>query len=186
MLPALLFIAVVAAILFGILTSAMCGAISAYCNVPPFIVTLATMRIFRSLAQYFFTGGGIQVRGDVDKYLIISDIKVFGVIPIIIIYWLILTVIVAVFSKKTAVGRHIFAVGSNEKGNHALRHQYGTSPKNAVAFGDNDNDMDMLKCVGTGILMGNARNDLKERIPYVTCDNDSDGIYHALAEMGIL
>lgn len=109
------FIAVVAAILFGILTSAMCGAISAYCNVPPFIVTLATMRIFRSLAQYFFTGGGIQVRGDVDKYLIISDIKVFGVIPIIIIYWLILTVIVAVFSKKTAVGRHIFAVGSNEK-----------------------------------------------------------------------
>ena len=53
-------------------------------------------------------------------------------------------------------------------------------------FGDNDNDMDMLKCVGTGILMGNARNDLKERIPYVTCDNDSDGIYHALAEMGIL
>ena len=50
-------------------------------------------------------------------------------------------------------------------------------------FGDNDNDMDMLKCVGTGILMGNARNDLKERIPYVTCDNDSDGIYHALAEM---
>lgn len=63
---------------------------------------------------------------------------------------------------------------------------YGTSPKNAVAFGDNDNDMDMLKCVGTGILMGNARNDLKERIPYVTCDNDSDGIYLALAEMGIL
>ena len=31
---------------------------------------------------------------------------------------------------------------------------------------------------------GSILNILK--IPYVTCDNDSDGIYHALAEMGIL
>lgn len=108
-------VAVLAAIIFGVVSSGISGAISAYFNVPPFIVTLATMRIYRSLAQYFFTGGGIQVKGDVDKYLIISDIKLFDVIPIIIIYWLILTIAVTVFSKKTAMGRHIYAVGSNEK-----------------------------------------------------------------------
>lgn len=63
---------------------------------------------------------------------------------------------------------------------------YGTSLKDAVAFGDSDNDMDMLECVGTGVLMGNARNELKERILCVTRDNDHDGICHALVELKIL
>ena len=62
----------------------------------------------------------------------------------------------------------------------------GLTPEQAVAFGDNDNDVDMLECVGTGILMGNAREELKRRIPWVTMSNNSDGIYHALAELGML
>lgn len=55
---------------------------------------------------------------------------------------------------------------------------YGASHKDTVAFGDSDNDMDMLECVGIGVLMGNARNELKEKISYVTRNNDQDGIYH--------
>lgn len=108
-------LAVFSAIAFGIITGALSGAISAYFDVPPFIVTLASMRIYRSLAQYFFSGSGRQITGDVDKYLVISDIKVFGIIPIIVVYWIILTIIVSVFSRKTPLGRHIYAVGSNEK-----------------------------------------------------------------------
>ena len=63
---------------------------------------------------------------------------------------------------------------------------YGTLPQNAVAFGDNDNDMDMLECVGTGILMGNARDDLKQRFANVTRDHNNDGIYHALVKLGMI
>ena len=63
---------------------------------------------------------------------------------------------------------------------------YGTLPQNAVAFGDNDNDVDMLECVGTGILMGNARDDLKQRFANVTRDHNNDGIYHALVKLGMI
>lgn len=55
----------------------------------------------------------------------------------------------------------------------------------AIAFGDNYNDLEMLETVGTGILMGNAPDELKQRITRHTYDNDHDGIYHALAELGL-
>ena len=50
----------------------------------------------------------------------------------------------------------------------------------AVAFGDNFNDAEMLEVVGSGFLMGNAPAQLKERIHLQTEDHDHDGIYHAL------
>ncbi len=56
--------------------------------------------------------------------------------------------------------------------------------KNAAAFGDYYNDIEMLETVGHGFLMGNAPDDLKEMIDKHTCDNDHDGIYHALAGLG--
>lgn len=62
----------------------------------------------------------------------------------------------------------------------------GIALRDAVAFGDNDNDVDMLECVGTGVLMGNARNDLKKRFSHVAKDNNSDGIYYALVALGML
>ena len=55
---------------------------------------------------------------------------------------------------------------------------------NAAAFGDNYNDVEMLEAVGSGILMGNAPEELKKRIPTQTKDNEHDGIYAALVKMG--
>ena len=55
---------------------------------------------------------------------------------------------------------------------------------NAAAFGDNYNDVEMLEAVGSGILMGNAPEELKKRIPMQTEDNEHDGIYAALVKMG--
>ena len=45
-----------------------------------------------------------------------------------------------------------------------------------VAFGDNYNDLDMLKTVGCGVLMGNAPEKLKQQGLFVTSDYDHDGI----------
>ena len=56
----------------------------------------------------------------------------------------------------------------------------GIDEKEAAAFGDNYNDVEMLETVGYGILMGNAPDDLKERFAYITSDNDHDGIAKAL------
>lgn len=45
-----------------------------------------------------------------------------------------------------------------------------------IAFGDDINDVDMIKIVGTGVAMGNAIPRLKEIANYVTKSNDDDGI----------
>jgi len=56
----------------------------------------------------------------------------------------------------------------------------------AVAFGDNYNDAEMLELVGHGILMGNAPCELKQKIREQTEDNDHDGIYHALLKRNLI
>lgn len=48
--------------------------------------------------------------------------------------------------------------------------------EHAYAFGDNYNDLDMLKTAGTAFVMGNAPAEIKELIGNVTRDNDHDGI----------
>lgn len=56
----------------------------------------------------------------------------------------------------------------------------------AVAFGDNYNDAEMLEAVGAGFLMGNAPEELKGRISLHTLDNNQDGIYHALLQLNLV
>ena len=60
-----------------------------------------------------------------------------------------------------------------------LKH-YGLEAEQAVAFGDNDVDVDMLQYCGFGVAMGNAPKSVKEAADYVTASNDQEGIYIAL------
>ena len=57
---------------------------------------------------------------------------------------------------------------------------YGLDPRQAVAFGDSDVDVDMLKYCGLGVAMGNAPKSVKEAADYVTASNDQEGVYIAL------
>ena len=54
------------------------------------------------------------------------------------------------------------------------------SPAQLMAFGDGDNDLGMIRYAGMGIAMANATPRLREAARFVTLDNDSDGIAHAL------
>lgn len=56
----------------------------------------------------------------------------------------------------------------------------------SFAFGDNNNDLDMLRAAGTGIAMGNGSPDAKQAADYVTDDIDADGIEHALLHFGLI
>lgn len=107
--------AIAAAVGFGILTGGLTGIFIAKCKIPPFIVTLGTLSIYRSVSQHFFNGGGIVAKSNKDAFIAISRTKFGDTVSIIIIYWVILAILVALFSKKTSMGRHIYAVGSNEK-----------------------------------------------------------------------
>lgn len=64
---------------------------------------------------------------------------------------------------------------------------WGIDPVHAIAFGDSYNDVPMLEAVGKGYLMTNAPEPLLERMPLHTpADNDHDGIYHTLLDLGLL
>ena len=57
---------------------------------------------------------------------------------------------------------------------------FGMVPEQAVAFGDSDVDVDMLRCCGFGVAMGNAPRQVQEAADYVTASNDEEGVYIAL------
>ena len=61
-----------------------------------------------------------------------------------------------------------------------LLEHYNLLPEQAVAFGDNDVDVDMLQYCGLGVAMGNAPKSVKEAADYVTASNDQEGISIAL------
>ena len=61
-----------------------------------------------------------------------------------------------------------------------LLEHYGLSPKQAVAFGDSDVDVDMLQYCGLGVAMGNSPRSVKEAADYITASNDEEGVYIAL------
>jgi Cof subfamily protein (haloacid dehalogenase superfamily) len=56
----------------------------------------------------------------------------------------------------------------------------------AIAFGDGENDLDMLEVVDIGIAMGNANDKLKQCADFITKSSDEDGILYALQHYGIL
>lgn len=58
--------------------------------------------------------------------------------------------------------------------------------ENAIAFGDNYNDYEMLTHVGYGFLMDNAPDELKKKIKNHTKNHDEDGIYYALKKLKII
>ena len=55
-----------------------------------------------------------------------------------------------------------------------------------MAFGDGENDMDMLQYAGIGIAMGNADHEVKQCADYVTDDVSNDGICKALYHFQII
>ncbi|MDD9149414.1 MULTISPECIES: Cof-type HAD-IIB family hydrolase [unclassified Sporolactobacillus] len=55
-----------------------------------------------------------------------------------------------------------------------------------MAFGDNFNDLDLLRFAGAGIAMGNAPDQVKAGADATTLSNDEDGIPAALEAYGLI
>ena len=82
-------------------------------------------------------------------------------------------------------GRHAFLGLSHATVGKDLPLRYlakkmGIQPSEILAIGDNYNDLDMLKFAGTGVIMENADEALKQHGFYVTSSNDTDGVAAAL------
>ena len=59
----------------------------------------------------------------------------------------------------------------------------GIAPEAAIAFGDSENDIEMLRAAGVGIAMGNADDGVKAVANQVTRSNNEDGIAAALEQL---
>lgn len=108
-IPLTIIICLVLGGLYGTIT----GAIITNTTLPPFIVTYSMMQILRG-ATYVYTGG-TTVRVDNRAFINLGTGYAFGFLPLPVIYLLIVFVIVFIVLNKTSLGRHIYAVGGNEK-----------------------------------------------------------------------
>lgn len=111
------------AILLGISAGALAGLINGLVvtkmNVTPFIATLGTQFAFRGLTQLVGQGKPVSVQSLADKDLVasfkfIGGGTLFGSIPFPAVLMLILAVVLGIVLAKTAFGRRLYAIGSNE------------------------------------------------------------------------
>lgn len=63
-----------------------------------------------------------------------------------------------------------------------IAHYFDIPQDQIIAFGDEDNDLEMIDYAGVGVAMGNAIDELKSLAKHVTATNEEDGIGAFLEE----
>ena len=105
-------IAIVLIVIAGTVMGAMNGALIAYGKLPPFIATLGTMKIFRSVTQQLTKTFNPTVP---QGFKLIASAKIGGQVILPIIYWVLVVLAMHIIFKKTILGRQTIAIGSNER-----------------------------------------------------------------------
>ena len=106
-------VVIIICLIAGALIGSVNGTIISRTTLPPFIVTYSIQSILKG-GTYVFTGG-TTVRIDNRVWTNLGTGYAFGVIPYPVIYLSVVFVIVWLVLNKTKLGRHIYAVGGNEK-----------------------------------------------------------------------
>jgi hypothetical protein len=75
---------------------------------------------------------------------------------------------------------------SKATGVHEILEKLNIKPEEALAFGDEENDLAMFDAVGYPIAMGNACDALKEKAKFVTDKVGEDGIWLACQKLGLV
>lgn len=118
-------------LLFAVVFGGMCGFINGIlvggAKMPAFIVTLATMLIYRSFAQYFcqrldkeLIGGGSSVYRMSSTHSAYQSFYEFGngkvaTVPMVGVILIIMTALFVYISTSTKFGKKVYAIGSSQK-----------------------------------------------------------------------
>jgi ribose/xylose/arabinose/galactoside ABC-type transport system permease subunit len=102
--------------ILGILWGASNGIMVAVLNVNPFIATMGSMYAARGFAYLIarWDGGANISAGLPPDFSDFGRTNVFGVIPIIIIFMIIVVAIFIFIEKKTVLGRYSYSIGCNK------------------------------------------------------------------------
>ena len=106
-----IFVPILGALGTGALIGLVNGFGAAYAELPPFIITLATMSIVRGAA--LILSGGSPVFGLQEQFEGIAGISIANVIPILVLYFLLIAVFSGFILNKTVFGHHVYAIGGN-------------------------------------------------------------------------
>lgn len=108
-----LVVPVVLAVVIGTAVGMINGLGVAYGNIPPFIITLATMTAVRGTA--LIASGGSPVYGLSDSFKNISSGTIGNtIIPVLAVYFICVLCLSGFILTKTVFGRRIYAIGGNE------------------------------------------------------------------------
>ena len=69
---------------------------------------------------------------------------------------------------------------SKSSGIDVILKHFNIDKEETMAFGDGENDIDMIQHCKIGVAMDNAVDSLKAVADYITDDIDEDGVYNAL------
>ena len=103
------------AVVLGALFGLAHGLLITKGRIEPFIVTLGTLGIFRAYLTYFSNGGAITLDNELsDLYAPVYYGSLLGVqVPVWI--FLVVAIVGALILNRTAYGRYVQAIGSNEQ-----------------------------------------------------------------------
>ena len=105
-------ISIVVILIIGTIMGLMNGALISYGKLPPFIATLGTQKIFRSVTQQLTKTFNPTVPAG---FKMIASYRIGGQVILPVIYWIAVIILMHIIFKKTALGRQTIAIGSNEK-----------------------------------------------------------------------
>lgn len=105
-------VAILATLAGGLVAGAINGLLVAKARITPFIATLATMAMARSVILYMAQGG--TVSGNIESYSNIGMGSLFGLSYPTYIF-VIATVVMFLVLHWTRFGRYVYAIGSNER-----------------------------------------------------------------------
>lgn len=107
---------VLCGILVGMITGAINAILAEALHTYVFVITVATMNIWNG-ANYVITKG-VTVSGLPAGFKNISQYEVFGVIPSIVIIFLVMAAIGHFILSRTYFGRYVYALGGNREAAH--------------------------------------------------------------------
>lgn len=107
---------IVLAISVSLIVAVACNMVNAFFvakfRLPAFIVTLAMTMIARGLALLYTSGQNILQIG---SYSVLGQGRIFGVIPVPVLFLIAITAIIWYILNQTRLGRSIYAIGGNEE-----------------------------------------------------------------------
>ena len=106
-------IAILAGVMVGVVAGVINGYLIAYRRLPPFIATLGMQVMMSGIALTWTKGYPVSML--LDGFKVIGAYKLFGEVPITVLYWILLAVLVWILLNYTKFGKALYAIGGNER-----------------------------------------------------------------------